>query len=109
MDKISAATLQEAEEIMAIAYPSGTQPPVAVTDTTTTQTTQSMPSTATLTTTATTAADHLDHGRTNRPASPSFTMTVATENHPGVTAKPTADGPTQETMVTQTLLLLQLW
>ena len=88
VDKISAATLQEAEEIMAIAYPSGTQPPVAVTDTTTTQTTQSMPSTATLTTTATTAADRLDHGRTNRPASPSFTMTVAMENHPGVTANP---------------------
>ena len=43
VDKIGAATLQEAEEIMAIAYPSGTQPPVTVTNTTTTQTAQSVP------------------------------------------------------------------
>ena len=84
-DKISAATLQEAEEIMAIAYPSGTQLPVAVADTTTTQTTQTITPIATSTTTAITAADRLDHGRTNRVASPSFMMNVATENHPGVT------------------------
>ena len=36
-DKIGAATLQEAEEIMAIAYPSGIEPPVAATNTTTMQ------------------------------------------------------------------------
>ena len=77
-DKIAAAAMQEAEEIMAIAYPSGTQPPVAVTDTTTTQTTHSVAPTATSTTAATTAVDHLDRGRTHRPASPSFTMNVAT-------------------------------
>ena len=36
VDRITAAALQEAEEIMAIAYPSGTQPPIAATDTMTT-------------------------------------------------------------------------
>ena len=87
-DKIAAAAMQEAEELMAIAYPSGTQPPIAVTNTTTTQTTQSMALTATSTTAATTAADHLDCGRTHRPASPSFTMNVAMESRPGVTANP---------------------
>ena len=87
-DKIEAAAMQEAEEIMAITYPSGTQPPVAVTDTTTTQVTQSMALTATSTIAATTAADCLDHGRTHRPASPSFTMNVATESHLGATANP---------------------
>ena len=88
VDRIGAVALQEAEEIMAIAYPSGTQPPLAVADTATTQTTQSMPLMATAATTAATAADCLDGRRTNRPASPSFIMNVATENHPGVTANP---------------------
>ena len=87
-DRIGVASLQEAEEIMTIAYPSGTQPPVAVTNTTTTQTAQSMPPTATSTTTVATAASDLDNGRTHRPASPSFTMNVATENHLGVTENP---------------------
>ena len=63
-DRITAAALQEAEEIMAITYPSGTQPPIAVTDTATTQATQSMPSTTTTTTTAATATDCLDHEST---------------------------------------------
>ena len=88
VDRIAAAALQEAEEIMAIAYPSGTQPPTATTDTATTQATQLMPSTTPTTTTVATAADCLDHRRTNRPASPSFTMNVATENHMGTTANP---------------------
>ena len=87
-DMIIAAALQEAEEIMAIAYPSGTQPPIAATDTTTTQATQSMPLTNTTTTTVATVADRLDRGRANRPASPSFTMNIATENRMGVTANP---------------------
>ena len=73
---------------MAITYPSGTQPPVAATDTATTQTTQSVPSMTTTATTATIATDCLDHRRTNRQASPSFTMNVATENCMGVTANP---------------------
>ena len=80
-DKIGAAALQETEEIMAIAYPSGTQPPVSVADTATTQTTQSIPLTPTAATTAATAADHLNHGKTNRPTSPLFTINVATEDH----------------------------
>ena len=84
-DRIGAPALQEAEEIMTIAYPSGTQPPVAATDRATTQATQP---TATSATTATTQADRLDCGRTNRPASPSFTMNVATENCPGATTNP---------------------
>ena len=88
VDRIAAAALQEAEEIMAIAYPSGTQPPIAVTDTMITQATQSMPLTNTTTTTAATAADHLDCRRTNRLASPSFTMNAAPENCTGVTTNP---------------------
>ena len=87
-DRITAADLQEAEEIMAITYPSGTQPPVAVTDTAATQATQSMPLTDTATATAATATDCLDHRRTNRPASPSFTMNVAMENRTGSTINP---------------------
>ena len=87
-ERIAAAALHEAEEIMAIAYSSGTQPPIAATDTTTTQATQSMPSMTTTTTTVATAADCLDHGRTNRPASPSFTMNVAMEKCMGATANP---------------------
>ena len=76
-DKSGAAALQEAEEIMAIAYPSGTQLPVAATDTT-----------ATSAPTAVTATDHLDRGRSNRPASPSFTINTAMENRLGATTNP---------------------
>ena len=99
VDRIGAAALQEAEETMAIAYPSGTQPPIAATDITTTKTVQSVPPTATPATIVATTADRLDCRRTNRPASPSFTMNAATENHPGVAAM----------MVTQTLLLPRPW
>ena len=84
-DNIGAAAEQEAEEIMAIAYPSGTQSPVATTDATTTQIMQTTTPTATMATTVTIAADHFDCGRTNRPASPSFTMNAAMENCPGST------------------------
>ena len=84
-DKIGAAALQEAEEIMAIAYPAGPQLPAA---TATTQTSQPMPFMATTATTAATATDHLNCGKTTRPASPSFTMNVAMENRMGPTANP---------------------
>ena len=84
-DKITAATMQEAEEIMAIAYPSGTEPPVAVTDNTITQTTQAVIPTNT---TVTTVADRLDCRRAHRPASPTFTMNVAMDNCLGATANP---------------------
>ena len=87
-DKIGAAALQEAKEIMAIAYPSGTQPPVVITDTLTTQAAQSVPPTATMATTAVTATDRLDHRKPQRPASPSFSMNTIPDNCPGVTANP---------------------
>ena len=87
-DKMGAAALQEVEEIMAIAFPSGTQPPVAIADTATTQTVQSVPPTVTPATTAVTAADHLDCRKLQRPASPSFTMNAIPENYLGATANP---------------------
>ena len=87
-DKIGTATIQEAEEIMAITYPAGTQPPLAATNTTTTQTAQSIPTTATPATILATAADRLDRRKSHRPASPSFTMNAVTENHLGATANP---------------------
>ena len=71
-DKIGAAALQEAEEIMAITYPAGNQLPAA---TTTTQTVQSATLTVTSATTVATVTDCLDHEKT-RPAAPSFTMTT---------------------------------
>ena len=83
-DQIGAAALQEAE-IMAITYPAGSQLPAA---TAMTQTSQPMPFMATTATTAATATDCLDCGKTNRPASPSFTMNVTMENHMGTTANP---------------------
>ena len=73
---------------MAIAYPSGTQPPVVITDTTTTKTAQSVPPTATMAMTAVTATDCLDHRKPQRPESPSFMMNAIPDNHPGVTANP---------------------
>ena len=90
-DKIGAAALQEAEEIMAIAYPSGTQPPAAITDTATTQTAHTVPptaSTAMTAATAATAANCLDRRKQPRPALPSFTMNAIPDNRPGVTANP---------------------
>ena len=60
MDEILAIIMQdnafqrEAENIMAIAFPSGSEPPLAKIDTTTTQTVQSVPSTAPL-------GHHSDH------------------------------------------------
>ena len=61
-DKIAEAAEREADNIMAIVYPSGPEPPLAEIDTTTTQTAQSVPPTAPLASTATTATDHLDRG-----------------------------------------------
>ena len=45
-DKIVEAAEREADKIMAIAYPSGPEPPLAEIDTTTTQSAQSVPPTA---------------------------------------------------------------
>ena len=87
-DKIVAASEQEVEEIMAIAFPSGTKPLIAAANSATTQTAHSAPPTATTAMTVTMAADHLDCRKPQRPASPSFTMNAITENHQGTTANP---------------------
>ena len=87
-DKIAVAAQQEAEEIMAIAFPSGTQPLVVIADSTTTQTVQSVSPTAKQITTVIIAANCLNLGKPQRPASPSFTMNTITENHPGATVNP---------------------
>ena len=84
-DKIGEAVEQEAEEIMTIAYPSGSQPPTATADATATHIVQTAPPTAT---TVMMTADRLDCRRSIRPVSPSFTMNTATENHPCPTANP---------------------
>ena len=60
-DKIAEAAQREADNIMAIAFPSGAEPPLATNDTPTTQTTHSVPPTASLATTVATVADRLDH------------------------------------------------
>ena len=62
-DKIAEAAQREADNIMAIAFPSGPEPPLAEIDTMTTQTAQSVPPTAPLASTVTTATDCLDRGR----------------------------------------------
>ena len=87
-DKIAEAAQREADNIMAIVFPSGAEPPLATNDTATTQTAHSVPPTAPTPTTATTATDHLDHGKQPRPASPSFTMNAIPDNQPGPTANP---------------------
>ena len=84
-DKIAEAAQREAENIMAIAFPSGAKPPLATNDTITTQTAQSVPPT---TPTATTAADRLDYGKQPGPASPSFMMNAILDNQPGPTVNP---------------------
>ena len=87
-DKITEAAQREADNIMAIAFPSGAQPPLATNDTTTTQTAHSVPPTAPTAATVTTAANHLDCGKQPRPASPSFMMNTILDNRPGATANP---------------------
>ena len=72
---------------MTIAFPSGTQPPIATADAATTQATYSAlptvpPPTTTPVTLVTITANHLDWGKLQRPASPSFTMnTIVTIDH----------------------------
>ena len=79
-DKIAEAAQREAENIMAIAFPSGAEPLLATNDTVTTQTAHSVPPTAPTATTAATVADCLDRGKQPRPASPSFTMNAIPDN-----------------------------
>ena len=84
-DKIAEAAQREADNIMAIAFPSGAEPLLATIDTATTQTAQSVSPTAP---SATTATDCLDHGKQPRPTSPAFTMNTIPDNQPGPTANP---------------------
>ena len=87
-DKIAEAAQREADNIMAIAFPSGAEPLLTTINTATTQTAQSVPPTAPLATTATTATDCLDHRNQLRPTSPAFTMNAIPDNWPGPTANP---------------------
>ena len=80
-DKIAEAAQREADNIMAIAFPSRPEPPLAEIDTVTTQAAQSAPHTAPLASTA-------NCGRQPRPTSPAFMMNVTPENRPGPTTNP---------------------
>ena len=84
-DKIAEAAQREADNIMAIAFPSGPEPLLATIDTANTQTAQSVPPTAP---TATTATDRLYRGKQPRPTSPAFMMNAIPDNRPGSTANP---------------------
>ena len=84
-DKIAEAAQREADNIVAIAFPSGAKPPLATIDTATTQTAQSVPPTSPL---ATTATNCLDCGKQLRPTSPAFTMNTIPDNRPGPTVNP---------------------
>ena len=84
-DKIAEAAQREADNIMAIAFPSGPEPLLATINTITTQTAQSVPPTAPLASTATTVTDC---GRQPRPTSPAFMMNAFPDNWPGPTTNP---------------------
>ena len=84
-EKIAEAAQREADNIMAIAFPSGPEPPIATVNT---ATAQSAPPTDPLTSTATTVTDHLDHGRQTRPTSPAFVMNTIPDNQPGPATNP---------------------
>ena len=79
-DTIAEAAQKEADNIMAIAFPSGAKPPLPTINTATTQTAQSVPLTAASATTSTKATDCLDHGKQPRPTSPAFTMNAIPDN-----------------------------
>ena len=87
-DKIAEAAQREADNIIAIAFPSGPEPPSAKINTVTTQTAQSVPPTAPSASTATTATDRLDCGRQLRPTSPAFMMNAIPDNRPEPTTNP---------------------
>ena len=87
-DRIAEAAQREADNIMAIAFPSGPEPPLAETNTMTTQAAQSVPATAPSAITVTMVTDHLDHRRQLRPTSPAFMMNAIPDNRPGPTKNP---------------------
>ena len=107
-DKIAEAAQREADNIMAIAFPSGAEPPLARIDTATTQTAQSIPPTAPTAITATTVTDRLDRRKQPRPTSPAFTMNAIPDNRPRPTANPllvvnTGHGGNTNSFITPTL------
>ena len=87
-DKIAEAVQREADSIMAIAFPSGPEPPLAAINTITTQTAQSVPPTAPLANTVTRVMDRLDCRRQLRPTSPAFIMNAIPDNWPEPTTNP---------------------
>ena len=87
-DKIGQAAQREADNIMAIAFPSRAEPSLATNDTETTQTGHSVPPTAPMAITAITAANRLDRRKQPRPTSPAFTMNAIPDNWPGPTVNP---------------------
>ena len=87
-DKIAETAQREADNIMAIAFPSGPEPLLAEINTMTTQTAQFIPPTAPSARTATTVTDCLDRGRQPRPMSPAFMMNTIPDNRPGPTTSP---------------------
>ena len=84
-DKIAKAAQREVDNIMAIAFPSGPEPPLATINTATTQTAQSVSPTAPSATAVTTATNRLGHGKQPRPTSPAFMMNAIPDNWPGPT------------------------
>ena len=84
-DKMVEAAQREADNILAIAFPSGPEPPLAEIDTVTTQTAQAVPPTAPLASTVTMVTDHLDRRRQLRSTSPAFIMNAIPDNRPGPT------------------------
>ena len=87
-DKIAEAAQREADNIMAIAFPSGPEPPLAAIDAIASQTAQSVPPTAPSASTATKVTDCLDRRRQPRPTSPAFMMNAIPDNQPGPTTNP---------------------
>ena len=87
-DKIAEAAQREADNIKAIAFPSGPEPPWVEIDTVTTQTAQSVPPTAPLASTVTMVTDRLDRRRQLRPRSPAFMMNTTPDNQPGPAMNP---------------------
>ena len=73
-EKIAKTAQREADNIMAIAFPSGPEPLLAAIDAVATQTAQSVPPTAPLASTVTMVTDRLHQGRQPRPTSPAFMM-----------------------------------
>ena len=69
-DKIAEAAQREADNIIAIPFPSGSKPPLATNNTATTQTAHTVPPTALMAMTVAVAANHLDRRKQPRPALP---------------------------------------